>query len=129
MDGSSHEELIGMMGDRFSTFAAAARASRRQSCSLYACMMAPAGVCLPEPEGGAEAGVAARLLIKLCNPVERWLCDGTAAGGLVEDCGGYEIEISLGSMAARVWGEGDFFLRTFLGRCNEGGGGVGDCSG
>ena len=65
-------------------------------------MMAPAGVSLPEPEGGAEAGVAARLLIKLCNPVERRPSDGTAAEGLVEDCEGDGLEISLGSMADKA---------------------------
>src|SRR6266851_5542547 len=122
-----------MMGDSFSTLAAAARASRRLSCSLYACMMAPAGVSLPEPEGGAEAGMAARLLDKLCNAVERRLRDGTAAGGWVEDCDGDEVDLSLGGVAditARVWLEVDFFLRRFLGRCCNGSGGVTrDCSG
>ena len=123
-----------MMGDRFSTLAAAARASRRLSCSLYACMIAPAGVSLPEPEGGAEAGTAARLLIKLCNVVERWLRDGTASGGWVEDFGGDEIDLSLGTVAdvmARAWlgPEEDFFRRTFLGRCcDDGAGRVGDWS-
>jgi len=122
------------MGKHFSMLAAAARASRRLSCSLYACMMAPAGVSLPEPEGGAEAGTGARLLIKLCNVVERWLRDGAASGGWVGDCNGDEIDMSLGTVAdvtARVWlgPEVDFFRRRFLGRCrDDGGGGFGDWS-
>jgi hypothetical protein len=97
-------------------------------------MMAPAGVSLPEPEDDAEAGMGARLLIKLCNVVESWLRDGAASGGRVGDCTGDEIDMSLGTMAdvtARVWfgPEVDFFRRRFLGRCrNDGGGGVGDWS-
>jgi len=96
--------------------------------------MAPAGVSLPDPEGVADAGTAARLLIKLCNVVERWLRDGAASGGLVGDCSGDGIDLSLGTVAdvtARIWlgPEVDFFRRTFLGRCcDDGGGEAGDWS-
>ena len=122
---SSNETLTGMAGKNVSAFAAAARASRRMPCSLYACAIAPAGVSLPEPEGGAEGETATRLLIKLCRAVERWLPDGPATGSWL-DCNGDDVDVSFrgtADMTMRFCPEVDFFLRT-LGRCSNDGGGV-----
>jgi hypothetical protein len=120
-------ELVGIMGNAVSARAAAVKASRRMSCSLYACAMAPAGVSLTEPRDAAEADPDERFPSTLCSTVERWLRDGAPEGETI-DRSGYDIDdVRRGGVAADVVAltrpDADFFLKRLLGRCCGDGGG------
>jgi hypothetical protein len=122
-----NHELDGIMGNAVSARAAVAKASRRMSCSLYACAMAPAGVSLTEPRDEAEADPAERFPSTLCSTVERWLRDGAPEGETI-DRSGYDIDdVRRGGVAADVVActrpDADFFLKRLLGRCCGDGGG------